>query len=83
MRLSRIAGYIKANMPVPVNYHNPELSDADAWDVAAYVVSMPRPAKDMSHDWPDISKKPFDHPFGPYKDTFSEIRHKYGPFPGK
>lgn len=83
MRLSRIAGYIKANMPVPVNYHNPELSDADAWDVAAYVVSRPRPAKDLSHDWPDISKKPFDHPFGPYKDTFPEIRHKFGPFPGK
>jgi thiosulfate dehydrogenase len=41
---------------------------------------MPRPAKDLSRDWPDISKKPFDHPFGPYTDSFSENQHKYGPY---
>jgi thiosulfate dehydrogenase len=31
-------------------------------------------------DWPDISKKPVDHPFGPYADAFTEKQHKYGPF---
>jgi thiosulfate dehydrogenase len=31
-------------------------------------------------DWPDISKKPIDHPFGPYADGFSEKQHKLGPF---
>ena len=36
--------------------------------------------KDYSKDWPNISGKPFDHPFGPYTDNFSEEQHKYGPF---
>jgi thiosulfate dehydrogenase len=49
--------------------------------VAAFVNSQPRPTKDKSKDWPDISKKPFDQPFGPYKDAFSETQHKYGPYP--
>jgi thiosulfate dehydrogenase len=80
-RLSRFAGYVKANMPYDIaSLDNPTLTDEEAWDVAAYVNSMPRPKKDISKDWPDISKKPFDHPFGPYKDTFSEEQHKFGPF---
>ena len=56
------------------------LSDIEAWDVAAFVNSQPRPKKDLSKDWPKISTKSFDHPFGPYADTFSEKQHKYGPF---
>jgi thiosulfate dehydrogenase len=79
-RLSRFAGYVKANMPYGINFESPFLTDEEAWDVAAYVNSMPRPKKDLSADWPDISKKPFDHPFGPYADTFSEQQHKFGPF---
>jgi thiosulfate dehydrogenase len=62
------------------DYKNPQLSDEEAWDVAAFVNSQPRPTKDLSGDWPDISKKPLDHPFGPYTDGFSESQHKYGPF---
>lgn len=79
-RLSRFAGYVKANMPYGTTYENPILTDEEAWDVAAYINSLPRPVKNFSYDWPDISKKPFDHPFGPYSDTFSERQHKYGPF---
>jgi thiosulfate dehydrogenase len=80
-RLSRFAGYVKANMPYGMaSYTNPQLSDEEAWDVAAYVNSQPRPKKTFSQDWPDISKKPIDHPFGPYSDDFSEVQHKYGPF---
>lgn len=79
-RLSRFAGYVKANMPNGVTFENPTLSDDEAWDVAAFINSMPRPEKKFSQDWPDISKKPFDHPFGPYADNFSEDQHKYGPF---
>jgi len=79
-RLSRFAGYVKANMPFGATYNAPQLTDEEAWDVAAYVNSMPRPAKDLSADWPDISKKPIDHPFGPYADEFSEQQHKIGPF---
>jgi len=80
-RLTRFAGYVKANMPNDIaTYEKPVLSDEEAWDVGAYVLSLPRPEKDISKDWPDISKKPFDHPFGPYVDSFSEVQHKYGPF---
>jgi thiosulfate dehydrogenase len=80
-RMSRLAGYVKANMPFGTNYDNPQLSDADAWDVAAFINSQPRPKHPfLDTDWPDISKKPFDHPFGPYKDSFPEAQHKFGPF---
>ncbi len=80
-RLSTFAGYIKSNMPFKQATHeNPKLTTEEAWDVAAYVNSQPRPAKDLSRDWPDISKKPFDHPFGPYTDGFTEAQHKYGPY---
>jgi thiosulfate dehydrogenase len=41
---------------------------------------MPRPHKDQSSDWPDISTKPIDFPFGPYADAFREKQHKYGPY---
>jgi thiosulfate dehydrogenase len=79
-RMSNFAGYVKYNMPLGATYDKPQLSDQEAWDLAAYVNSMPRPEKDLSKDWPDISGKPFDHPFGPYVDPFPESQHKYGPY---
>ena len=79
-RLSRFAGYVKANMPLGATFEQPILSDEESWDLAAYVNSMERPTKDLSQDWPDISKKPMDHPFGPFTDGFSEEQHKFGPF---
>ncbi len=79
-RLSRFAGYVKNNMPFGADYHLPQLSNEEAWDVAAFVNSQPRPMRDLSKDWPTISKKPVDHPFGPYADPFSEQQHKLGPF---
>jgi thiosulfate dehydrogenase len=79
-RLSRLAGYVKYNMPFGASYDAPQLSDNEAWDVAAYINSQARPSKDLSKDWPRISGKPVDHPFGPYTDTFSVAQHKYGPF---
>lgn len=80
-RLSRFAGYVKNNMPFgEVEYHNPQLSNEEAWDVAAFVNSQSRPMVFFKEDWPDISKKPFDHPFGPFIDSFSITQHKFGPF---
>lgn len=79
-RLSSFAGFVKNNMPFGTTYHNPKLSDEDAWNVAAFVNSQPRPHKDQSADWKNLKKKPIDYPFGPYIDTFSEQQHKYGPF---
>ncbi|MFM6947597.1 MAG: c-type cytochrome [Aquirufa sp.] len=79
-RISNFAGFVKYNMPLGTTYDKPQLSNEEAWDLAAFVNSMPRPEMDLSKDWPDISKKPFDHPFGPYTDGKSELQHKYGPY---
>ena len=80
-RLSNFAGYVKNNMPNLLTSHeNPTLTEAESWDVAAYVNSQSRPHKDQSKDWPKFEKKPLDFPFGPYADSFSESQHKYGPF---
>lgn len=79
-RLSNFAGFVKNNMPFGVNYQHPVLTDEQAWDVAAFVNSQPRPHKDQKADWKNLAKKPFDFPFGPYADTYSEKQHKYGPY---
>ncbi|MEO5571016.1 MAG: c-type cytochrome [Bacteroidia bacterium] len=81
LRLTRLAGYIKSNMPdLTSSYEKPVLTDEEAWDIAAFVNSMPRPEKRFSQDWPDFSIKPFDFPYGPYGDSFSEAQHRNGPF---
>lgn len=81
-RISRFAGYVKDNMPFAptIDHFNPQLNDEEAWDVAAFVNSQPRPKKDLSKDWPNIAGKPVDYPYGPFADSFSEQQHKYGPF---
>jgi thiosulfate dehydrogenase len=80
-RLTRFAGYVKYNMPFDKAANaSLQLSNEEAWDVAAFVNSKPRPVKFFDHDWPDIKKKAVDYPFGPFADTFSVQQHKYGPF---
>jgi thiosulfate dehydrogenase len=79
-RLSMLAGFIKNNMPYGSTWKQPQLTNEEAWDVAAYISSKPRPRIFFNYDWPDLSKKPVDYPFGPYKDSFSELQHRYGPF---
>jgi thiosulfate dehydrogenase len=79
-RLSNFAGFVKNNMPYGARYGDAQLSDEEAWDLAAFVNSQPRPHKDQRKDYPDLLKKPFDAPYGPYADNFSENQHKYGPF---
>lgn len=79
-RISNFAKYVKNNMPQGTTYESPQLTDEDAWDVSAYILSQPRPHIKVPKDWPDKSKKPFDHPFGPYADNFTEKQHKFGPF---
>jgi thiosulfate dehydrogenase len=79
-RISRLAGYVKDNMPFDAKTASDKLRSEEAWDVAAFVLSQPRPVKVFQQDWPDMAAKPVDHPFGPYKDSFSELQHKYGPF---
>ncbi len=80
-RLITAANFVHSNMPQGADYLNPVLSTADAWDVAAFVVSQPRPhKKGLEKDFPDLAQKPVDTPYGPYLDGFSAEQHKYGPF---
>lgn len=79
-RVSSFAKFIKYNMPFGASYTNTQLTDEEAWDIAAFVNSQPRPDKNVKKDWPKIQEKPFDYPFGPYADGFDEKQHKYGPF---
>ena len=80
-RVSKFAGFVKHNMPYPVDYKTSFLTDEQVWDVAAYVNSRERPVKDYSKDYAiDLSKKPYDFPFPPYADNFSEAQHKFGPY---
>ncbi|WP_018630087.1 c-type cytochrome [Niabella aurantiaca] len=79
-RLRAMAGFIKNNMPLGTTYRSPRLTDEEAWDVAAYIESQPRPQFDQRADWKLLAKKPLDAPYGPYIDSFSERQHKYGPY---
>ena len=80
-RLITAANFLHFNMPHGVDYLNPQLSPEQAWDIAAYVLSQPRPRKaGLDKDFPDLLEKPVDAPYGPYADGFSEQQHKYGPF---
>jgi thiosulfate dehydrogenase len=80
-RMSNFARFVKYNMPLGASHFSAQLSDEESWDVAAYVNTQPRPHKSFPGDWPDITRKPVDHPFGPYADSFSEAQHKFGPYP--
>jgi thiosulfate dehydrogenase len=76
-RVIMSAKFIKFNMPDK----NPNLRDDEAYDVAAYINSMPRPLKEnLETDYPDRKRKPVDSPYPPYSDNFSIEQHKFGPF---
>jgi thiosulfate dehydrogenase len=80
-RIATMANFVHSNMPPGADYLNPRISAEDAWDVAAYVESQPRPREaGLDHDFPDLLDKPIDTAYGPYADGFSEAQHKYGPF---
>lgn len=80
-QLLTMANFVHSNMPAGADYLNPKLSTQDAWDVAAFVESQPRPHKaGLDHDFPDLLLKPVDAPHGLYADGFDAAQHKFGPF---
>ena len=79
-RVTTFAAFVKSNMPFGTTYQTPQLTDEEAWNIAAFVNSQLRPHFDQHDDWKDISKKPIDFPFSPYADSFSEKQHKFGPY---
>jgi thiosulfate dehydrogenase len=80
-RLTTAANFLHSNMPHGADYLNPRLTGEQSWDLAAYIISQPRPVKaGLDKDFPDLINKPVDVGYGPYADAFSETQHKYGPF---
>ena len=76
-RVLTAARFIKARMPLG----QPDLTDEEAFDVAALVNSKPRPEMpNLENDYPNRSVKPIDNGYGPYADPFPQDQHKYGPF---
>jgi thiosulfate dehydrogenase len=82
-RVLTAAAFIKNNMPyLQANWENPKLTDEEAYHVAGYINSFPRPQKsEKEKDYPDKKLKPVSTPYGPWTDNFSAEQHKYGPFP--
>jgi thiosulfate dehydrogenase len=80
-KLINTANFAHSDMPAGTTWKNPVVSDEDAWDVAAYIVSQPRPTMaKLDKDYPNRLEKPIDTPYGPYADGFSVEQHKFGPF---
>lgn len=77
-RVLTAARFVKAKMPLG----EADLTDDQAFDVAAYINSKPRPQMaNLDRDYPDRSTKPIDSPYGPYADDFPIEQHRFGPFP--
>ena len=79
-RFTNMAGYVKNNKPYGAAYLNPQLTNEEAWDVAAFINSQPRPHKGQLRDWPNLKRKPLDLSFGPCADSDIQKQHKFGPF---
>ena len=80
-RITLAAGFIKGNMPSGITHATAVLTDEQAFDVAAYVNSQPRPIKaNLDADFPARMNKPVDAAFGPYTPGFSAEQHKFGPW---
>jgi thiosulfate dehydrogenase len=76
-RVLTAARFIKARMPLGLA----DLTDGQAFDVAAYINTQPRPEMaGLDRDYPDRSAKPIDCPYGPYDDAFPPEQHRIGPF---
>ena len=83
-RVTKQARWLKSNMPHDMAYwYKPILTDAECYDVAAFVNndSLHKRPNPPTFDYPNINDKNMDYGKGPYRDTFSEYQHKYGPWP--
>ena len=81
-RLAMATRFVKHNMPQGTNFDAPQLSDDDAYDVAAYMLSKPRPEKaNLEADFPARWNKPVDSAFPPYLLGAPADQHRFGPLP--
>ncbi len=76
-RLLTAAPFTKARMPLG----RPDLTDDEAYDVAAYINSQPRPEMpNLEADFPDKRTKQVDAAYPPFADPFPLEQHRLGPF---
>ena len=76
-RVLTAARFVKAKMPLG----SADLSDDQAFDVAAFLNAQPRPEMaSLEADYPDRSAKPVDNAYGPFADSFPLDQHRFGPF---
>src|SRR5574344_836551 len=81
-RLIMATRFVKHNMPQGSTFDAPQLSDDEAYDVAAYMLSQPRPhTANLEADFPARYNKPVDSAFPPYVLGASANQHRYGPYP--
>ena len=81
-RLLTATRFIRHNMPQGTTFKAPVLTDDEAFDVAAYVLSQPRPVKaGLDKDFPARWNKPVDAAFPPYVDGAPADQHRFGPYP--
>ena len=80
-RLIMATRFVKANMPLGASHGAAQLTDDEAYDVSAYVLSQPRPVKQgLERDFPARWNKPVDAAFPPYLIGTAD-EHRYGPYP--
>lgn len=81
-RLIMATRFIQYNMPQGAQHDAPQLSTDEAYDVAAFMLSQPRPQKShLELDFPARFNKPIDAAFPPYMLGADADQHRYGPFP--
>lgn len=75
------AAFVRANMPNGTTYEHPVLAEQDAYDVAVYVDSQPRPHRAGNEkDYPDRALKPVDALYPPLLGPFPPSQHLTGPW---
>jgi thiosulfate dehydrogenase len=81
VRVITTAQFVHANMPFGTTFAAPVVSPDDAFDVAAFVDSQPRPHRaGLEADFPDRSRKPVDAAYPPYVGPFTPEQHRLGPW---
>lgn len=80
-RVIMAARFIRNNMPKGVSAEAPVLTEEQAFDVAAYINTQPRPQKaGLEADFPARFNKPVDAHFPPFRSGFGAEQHKFGPY---
>jgi len=81
-RLAMATRFVKHNMPQGASFDAPQLSDDEAYDVSAFMLSKERPVKaNLERDFPARWNKPVDSAFPPYMLGAPADQHRFGPLP--